>query len=495
MSYNGSGTFQINTSGQPVVAGTVISATAFNALTADLATGLSTAITKDGQTTTTARIPFAAGISSTLTTDSSSVSTGSIITAGGVGVAKNLYVGVNANVAGTLGVTGVTTLGAGAILNTPASATLTNATGLPLTTGVTGVLPEANGGTGTTTGYYGFKNRIINGAMVIDQRNAGASVTASTGNYTVDRWGCYSSQSSKFTVQQNAGSVTPPAGFKNYLGLTVGGSANVTVGSSDLFRVNQGIEGFNVADLGWGTANAQSVTLSFWVRASLTGTFGGSFQNSASNRAYPFAYTVNAANTWEYKTLVVAGDTTGTWATDNTGGIYVQWAIGNGSSSQSAANTWTTGGINGPTGAVNLITTNGATFYITGVQLEKGSTATSFDYRPYGTELALCQRYFETSYSGVAVGTASFTNARYLVCPATGNYQAIPISFNVTKRAAPSLVSYSASTGTSGKIYAGSSDRDAAVQSGVGAGVIYVNNSSVTQTQDMYVHFTASIEL
>ena len=113
MSYNGSGTFQINTSGQPVVAGTVISATAFNALTADLATGLSTAITKDGQTTTTARIPFAAGISSTLTTDSSSVSTGSIITAGGVGVAKNLYVGVNANVAGTLGVTGVSTFAAG----------------------------------------------------------------------------------------------------------------------------------------------------------------------------------------------------------------------------------------------------------------------------------------------------------------------------------------------------------------------------------------------
>jgi hypothetical protein len=129
MSYNGSGTFQINTSGQPVVAGTVISSTAFNALTADLATGLSTAITKDGQTTTTARIPFAAGINSSATTDSSSTSTGSIITAGGVGIVKNLYVGANANVAGTLGVTGVATFSAAPIYSslTASSAVATDA--------------------------------------------------------------------------------------------------------------------------------------------------------------------------------------------------------------------------------------------------------------------------------------------------------------------------------------------------------------------------------
>jgi hypothetical protein len=142
MSYNGSGTFQINTSGQPVVAGTVISATAFNALTADLATGLSTAITKDGQTTTTARIPFAAGISSTLTTDSSSVSTGSIITSGGVGIAKNLYVGANVNVAGTLGVTGVATFSAAPIYSslTASSAVATDAS--------KGLVSVTNTGTG-----------------------------------------------------------------------------------------------------------------------------------------------------------------------------------------------------------------------------------------------------------------------------------------------------------------------------------------------------------
>jgi hypothetical protein len=205
VSYNGSGTFQINTSGQPVVAGTVISSTAFNALTADLATGLSTAITKDGQTTTTARIPFAAGINSSLTTDSSSVSTGSIITAGGVGIVKNLYVGANANIAGTLGVTGVATFSAAPIYSslTASSAVATDAskalvsvtntgtgnnvlaTSPTLVTPILGTPQSGSLVNCTDTNYTGFKNRIINGAMVIDQRNAGASVTPTNGTYSI----------------------------------------------------------------------------------------------------------------------------------------------------------------------------------------------------------------------------------------------------------------------------------------------------------------------
>ena len=247
---------------------------------------------------------------------------------------------------------------------------------------------------GTNAQYTGFKNRIINGAMVIDQRNAGASVTVGSGSsiYTLDRFSFYTTQASKLTTQQNQGSVTPPIGYKNYLGIT--SSSAYSVVSSDYFFLSQVIEGYNIADLGWGTANAQTVTLSFWVRSSLTGTFGGSLCNADGSRAYPFNYTISSANTWEQKTITVAGDTSGTWNTANTGGIQLRMNLGSGTTYSGTAGAWSSSNYVAPTGATSVVGTNGATFYITGVQLEKGSTATSFDYRPYGTELALCQRYY-----------------------------------------------------------------------------------------------------
>jgi hypothetical protein len=240
---------------------------------------------------------------------------------------------------------------------------------------------------------FGFKNRIINGAMMIDQRNAGASVSTVAGafTYTLDRWNYYAGQASKFTIQQDAGAVTPPVGFNDYLGMT--STSAYSVISTDTFSIQQNIEGFNCADLGWGTANASPVTLSFWVRSSLTGTFGGALQNSAFNRSYPFSYTISAANTWEQKSVTIAGDTTGTWLTTNGTGIRVIFSIGAGSTFSGTAGSWSGNQFWSTTGATSVVGTSGATFYITGVQLEKGSTATSFDYRPYGTELALCQRY------------------------------------------------------------------------------------------------------
>ena len=245
---------------------------------------------------------------------------------------------------------------------------------------------------GTYAQYTGFKNRIINGAMMIDQRNAGASVTANN-VFSVDRWRAESDTSNKWSVQQNAGSVTPPNGFINYVGGT--SSSAYSPISTDYFGFRQSIEGLNIADLGWGSASASPVTLSFWVRSSLTGSFGGSLLNSPQNRCYPFSYTISSANTWEYKTITIAGDTTGTWLTTNGIGIALFFSLGAGSSRVGTANAWTgTTNVFAPSGSVNVVGTNGATFYITGVQLEKGSTATSFDYRPYGTELQLCQRYF-----------------------------------------------------------------------------------------------------
>jgi len=262
---------------------------------------------------------------------------------------------------------------------------------------------------------FGFKNRIINGAMVIDQRNAGASVTitnTSDTTYTLDRFGAFGSQASKFSVQQNAGSVTPPVGFNYYLGAT--SLSAYTVGSSEVFDIRQFIEGFNTADLGWGTANAKTVTLSFWVRSSLTGTFGGAVTNNANTRSYPFTYTISVANTWEYKTITIAGDTSGTWVGATNGvGLKLFLGLGVGSTLSGTAGAWAGSNFLSATGATSVVGTNGATFYITGVQLEVGSTATSFDYRPYGTELSLCYRYYQsiayTANSILAIGLCTST--------------------------------------------------------------------------------------
>ena len=263
---------------------------------------------------------------------------------------------------------------------------------------------------GVSTTPFTMKNRIINGDMVISQRNGTSSVTPTNGSYNLDRWVFYVSQSSRFTTQQNAGSVTPPAGFTNYLGIT--SSSAYSVISSDFFTVDQIIEGFNTADLAWGTANARTVTLSFWVRSSLTGTFAGGVYNSGASRSYVFTYTISAANTWEQKTITIPGDTTGTWLTNNGHGIGVRFSLGAGSTYQETANTWIAGNDFATSSSVNLVGTNGATFYITGVQLERGSTATAFEWLPYTTELQLCQRYcpvFDISTGDQFSGNAANT--------------------------------------------------------------------------------------
>jgi hypothetical protein len=296
------------------------------------------------------------------------------------------------------------------------------------------------------SGFTGFKNRVINGAMVIDQRNAGASVTPTTdGVYSIDRWRCGLSVTSKFSVQQNAGSVTPPTGFTNYLGVT--SLSAYTVGTSENFRIQQSIEGFNTVDLAWGTANAQTVTLSFWVRSSLTGTFGGAIKNSAETRVYPFTYTINSSNTWEYKTIIISGDTTGTWVGATNGiGLSVHFNLGTGATLSGTAGAWQGGNLFSATGAVSVVGTSGATFYITGVQLERGSTASSFEYRPYGTELALCQRYFEKSFDiGTAVAQNSGTFNGAAVAQSPGQLSGMSFGdtrYKVNKRNAATVTFY-----------------------------------------------------
>jgi hypothetical protein len=348
------------------------------------------------------------------------------------------------------------------------SAGTTSITGLVATSDTTGTLVLQTGATPTTaltlgsdqsatfagavstTGYvnapntFGFKNRIINGAMMIDQRNAGASVTAGSA-YTLDRWNVDRVWAGSTIAIQQTPSTTETgyatrvaAGFTNYLAATVSTGAAVAAGS--YFSIQQFLEGYNIADMAFGTANAQNFTVSFWVRSSVTGTFGVGFRNSAFDLSYWTTYTINAANTWEQKFVTITAPTSGTWYTNNSYGLNVIFSLGCGSTNKATSNNaWNAGSKLGAVGETDLIATTGATFYITGVQLEKGTVATSFDYRPYGTELALCQRYLPAFTASIintplcSAYTTSTTNAR-------GTFV-----FIVTPRTAPTGVSISSS--------------------------------------------------
>lgn len=276
-------------------------------------------------------------------------------------------------------------------------------------------------------GSLSFRNRIINGDMRIDQRNAGASVTTSTGgNFIADRWKalCNGLATGKFSARQMNGvdsgasnyeANSTPAGFSHSQKVT--SLSAYSVASGDYQAWQYYIEGYNVSDLAWGTAAAAPVTLSFWVKSSLTGTFGGAFSNSAQNRSYAFTYTINNANTWEYKTVTVPGDQSGTWVKDNGIGLEIYLGLGVGSSLSGTPGSWAGAAYLSATGATSVVATNGATFYITGVQLEAGSVATPFERRPYGTELALCQRYFQKTPDAYAKGVSGIAYSNNaLIC-------------------------------------------------------------------------------
>jgi hypothetical protein len=271
----------------------------------------------------------------------------------------------------------------------------------------------------------GMRNRIINGEPRIDQRNAGASMTPINGNYTVDRFAYTGTQAGKFSCQQNLGTVTPPAGFTNYHGFVVASAYAVAAG--DTFLTLQNIEGFNIADFGWGTSSAQPITVSVWVQSSVIGTHSGAIVNGAANRSYPFTFSIPVANTWTKIAVTIPGDIAGTWASNNATGIAVRLNLGSGSTYSAAPGVWGTTNAVGATGAVSIVGTAGATFLYTGVQLEPGSVATPFERRLYGTELSNCQRYYQPIGAGSA-GTAY---------AAAGVQMSQPL--RVTMRAAPTL--------------------------------------------------------
>lgn len=299
------------------------------------------------------------------------------------------------------------------------------------------------------------RNRIINGDMRINQRGS-ASYDITGAVYTLDRYRGGASIASKFSIAP--GTTTPPAGFTNYLQVT--SSAATTPGSTDSYSFFQRVEGYNVADLNWGTSDAQTVTMSFWVRSTLTGTFGGKLQNSAQNRIYIFSYTISSANTWEKKTITITGDTTGTWLTTTGVGLAINFSVGAGTGAEATAGSWGTDNVPmQPTGSTNVVATSGATWQITGLQLEAGTTATDFENLQYGQQLTLCQRYYQLVTSLFGGGNSA-------------TVAAIQATFQVPMRAVPTL-------GTQGVIQLSNSTADFLQSSASISNLGSTNNSAI----------------
>jgi hypothetical protein len=273
--------------------------------------------------------------------------------------------------------------------------------------------------------------------MRIAQR--GTSLTNPNG-YTLDRWFVATGVAS--TVIQQSSNVPTGAGFSSSLFYNQGASTWTPTGSQ-WNSLAQSIEGFNMADLMWGTANAKTVTLSFWVRSSLTGTFAVALNNATTTdigsatvgRSYVSTFTVSTADTWQQVSITVAGDTTGTWLTTNGAGLSVVFSLGNASGYNTATtNAWQAGKFLQTSGSVSLATNANSTFYITGVQLEVGTQATSFEYRQYGTELQLCQRYFEECAANSPASSYICNGGAYSPAQVEG-----VLRFSVQKRATPAV--------------------------------------------------------
>jgi hypothetical protein len=351
---------------------------------------------------------------------------------------------------------------------------------------------------GAAASPFGLKNRLINSDMRIDQRNAGASVSyAFTTAYSLDRWRVRTDSDGVVSVQQVSDA---PTGFVNSLKTTVT-TIDSSLGASQSYFLSQLIEGNNIADLDWGLSTAKTVTLSFWVKSSVTGTFGGSLENSAENRAYPFTYAISSANTWEQKSVTITGDTTGTWLTTNGVGIRLNFGWGVGSTLSGTANAWAAADYRSATGATNLMATLSATWQVTGVQLEQNTSATPFERRLYGQELANCQRYYAKSYAqGTVPGTSTNLNIAAQSSGGGGSYtDLLTVTLPVIMRAAVT-VSFWDTVGNSSKItriIANSQTTNSVGSSAFESDRAFslYGSSGIANSNGLYSHWVASAEL
>ena len=357
-------------------------------------------------------------------------------------------------------------------------------------------------GTDYLSPYQGFRNKIINGDMRVDQR-ASASTAVTTSNYVTDRWYVEDGCDAVFSSQQST-DVPTGQGFAKSLKVTAT-TADASIGSTQFAAITQHIEGHNFANLAWGSANAKQVVVSFWVKATVTGTYSLTLYNNGASRSIPTAYTISASNTWEKKTVVIAGDTSGTWLTDTGRGVSVNFYTALGSSYLGTSGVWNGSSIYGVTGQANAWASVNNVFAVTGVQLEEGGVATPFEQRPIGTELALCQRYYQKSYNQDVAVPTNFQQPGIVVGGKTSvanNEFIAQTRFPVSMRTSPTIVIYSYSSSQISKVsdaYTGTDQPTGTVTmaySGSNSFMIY-NTSGVTLTSALgqMFHFTASSEL
>jgi hypothetical protein len=346
-----------------------------------------------------------------------------------------------------------------------------------------------------------FRNRVINGAMTIDQRNAGGSVSLTgVSGFVLDRWNTVVRPTGGGTITGQQIS-DAPAGFSNSTRLTVN-TADSSLAALDYYFHWQKIEGFNTYDLAFGTANASPVTLSFWVKSSITGQFSTFLTNSSENYSCAIPYTINTANTWERKVITFSGATAGTWVGSTNGaGIIVGFGLTNGTSLLGSPGVWAAAACYGSTGDTNWMATSGNTWQVTGVQLEKGTVATPFEHRPFGSELLLCQRYYEKSYD---IGTAIGTSIAGIVAPqiqsGTNYYNNGLPRWMVEKRTTPTVVIYNSNTGTVNSLYNTDTGGNVTISSLTGVNTkgyqyIYSSATAASAGQRLEYHYTVSAEL
>jgi hypothetical protein len=338
----------------------------------------------------------------------------------------------------------------------------------------------AESGTVVTTASpsLGRRNLIINGAMQVAQR--GTSSTPSNNEFTADRFQI--NFAGNFDYEQNGGSVTPPTGFTNYLALTATGT-NTPTGNTT-YSVRHNIEGYNISHLGFGTSDAKTITLSFWVRSDVTGTYAVVFRNEGTARSYVTTYTISSADTWEQKTITITGDTSGTWNATNGNGLAVWFTFGGGNNYQGTTGSWVSADYRSVSGQANAVAASGNYFYLTGVQLEVGSLATPFEHRSYGEELALCQRYYEAGSARQNIRNPSIADNNPFGA-------LVGTDFRVSKRAAPTIA---LGTATVSGCYTNSGSTENITTSGF-AQILLAQTGGAVSNMTLTQPWTASAEL